>query len=53
MTHAQFEREKNYQVSLAIAKSMRKRELITEQEYKKIDTMMLEKYRPLLGALSR
>lgn len=51
MTSEQFEREKAYCITLAIAKSMMQKGLITEQEYRKIDRMMLEKYRPLLGAL--
>ncbi len=53
MTQEQFEREKAYRVTLSIAKSMLQNGLITEQEYKKIDIMMIEKYRPLLGVLCR
>jgi hypothetical protein len=53
MTQEQFEREKGYRVTLSIAKSMLQGGLITEQEYKKIDIMMIEKYRPLLGVLCR
>lgn len=44
MTTEQFKREKNYRVSLAIAKVMLSRKLITEQEYSKIDTMLITKY---------
>ncbi len=51
MTQIQFQREKNYQTLHSITKSMLQKGLITEQEYKKIDAMMLEKYRPLLGSL--
>ena len=51
MTQEQFEREKAYRITLSIAKTLLKQGLITEQEYKKIDGMMLEKYRPLLGGL--
>ena len=51
MTQEQFEREKTYRVTMSIARSMLQNGLITEQEYKKIDIMMLEKYRPLLGVL--
>ena len=53
MTPEQFDREKAYRITLSIAKTMLQRELITEQEYKKIDGMMLGKYRPLLGVLIR
>ena len=53
MTKEQFDREKAYQITLAMAKSMLLCKLLTEEEYKKIDTMMLEKYHPILGSLSR
>ena len=49
MTKEQFEREKNYQTSRAIVKSMLNNGVITEKEYKKIDTMLTKKYNPLLG----
>ncbi|WP_165574430.1 SHOCT domain-containing protein [Desulfosporosinus sp. HMP52] len=48
MTTEQFDREKSYRVMLSIAKTMLQKGLITEQDYKRIDRMMLEKYRPLL-----
>ena len=51
MTHEQFEREKNYRVSLVIAKTMLTKRLITEQDYSKIDTMLIAKYKPVLGSL--
>lgn len=51
MTYEQFEREKNYRVSLAIAKTMLAKGIINEQDYEKIDTILLDKYRPLLGCL--
>jgi hypothetical protein len=53
MTQEQFEREKTYRVTMSIARSMLQRGLINEQEYKKIDKMMLKKYRPILGVLCR
>lgn len=51
MTHKQFEREKNYGTSLAIAKIMLAKRIINEKDYQKIDTILLEKYQPLLGCL--
>ncbi len=51
MSKEQFEREKNYRVSLSIAKSMLKKGIITEQDYCKIDTMLIAKYRPIIGSL--
>ena len=52
MTPEQFNREKAYHVALSIAKSMLKSGMITEQEYKQIDFIILEKYRPVQGVLS-
>jgi hypothetical protein len=51
MTHEQFKREKNYRVSLAIAKSMLSKSIISESEFKRIDTMLISKYRPVFGGL--
>lgn len=53
MTPEQFDCEKIYRITLSLAKTMLKRGLITEQDYRKIDGMMLEKYRPLLGVVWR
>ena len=51
MTKEQFEREKNYGAGVAIARSMFSKGLITEKDYRKIDTIFRKKYRPLIGAL--
>lgn len=51
MTKEQFGREKAYQLTLAIAKSMLQRGLIKKEEYEKINKSMLEKYRPIIGSL--
>lgn len=51
MTQQQFQREKNYRVSISIAKVMLSRKLITAQEYSKIDTMLITKYNPVFGGL--
>lgn len=53
MTQEQFKREKAYHITLCIARAMFQCGLINEREYKKIDTMMLNKYRPILGSLLR
>jgi hypothetical protein len=53
MTQEQFECEKNYRISLAVAKRMRLAGIISEQDYKKIDTILLEKYQPVLGCICR
>jgi hypothetical protein len=51
MNREQFEREKNYLSAISIAKALLSRRLITAKEYGKIDTMLINKYRPLLGGL--
>jgi len=47
----QFKRERLYQTTIAIVRMMLKNSLITEDEFCQIDSMLLEKYRPLLGGL--
>ena len=51
MNQEQFKREKNYRVSLAITKTMLSRKLITDQEYSKIDKILITKYKPVFGGL--
>lgn len=51
MTNEQFDREKRYQASMNMFRTMLKNGLITEEQYAIIDTKMLKKYRPLLGTL--
>ena len=51
VTDEQFDREKRYQASMNMFRTMLKNGLITEEQYAIIDTKMLEKYRPLLGTL--
>jgi|GEM_PF-1336020 len=51
MNREQFNRERLYQASIAIARTMLKKNFITEDEYFQIETILLKKYRPLLGGL--
>jgi len=51
MSGEHFERERLYQATVAIARAMLRRDLITEDELTIIDTKMREKYRPFLGTL--
>lgn len=51
MTQQQFQREKNYRVSISIAKVMILRNLITAKEYSEIDTMLSIRYKPVFGGL--
>ncbi len=51
MTHDQFKSEKNYRISLSIAKSMLEKGLIDKREYSKIDSLLIEKYKPVIGSI--
>jgi len=51
MTQEQFERERNYRVSIAIAKAMLSDRLICEREYSKIERMLRVRYKPVFGGL--
>lgn len=51
MTKEQFEGEKNYRVSIVIAKTMLARKIINEKDYIKINTMLISKYKPVIGGL--
>lgn len=51
MSTEQFKSEKDYRVALIIAKSMLKSRIIDERDYRKINTILINKYRPLLGSL--
>lgn len=51
MTHEQFDREKRYWVALSIAKSMLRKGVIDEDDYKDIDTRLIKKYHPILEGL--
>lgn len=51
MMPEQFEREKNYGASMAVARTMLSKGLISERDYRKIDTIFRKKYRPIIGAL--
>ncbi len=46
-----FERERLYEATLALARSMLEKGLLTEEDYAIIDTKMRKKYRPLLCTL--
>ena len=51
MSKEQMRQEKLYQVTMSMVRRMLAEGLITEKEYRQIDTMFLEKYRPLFGTL--
>lgn len=51
MTPEQFEREKTYQVTISLARSMLQQGIITEREFKKVNRLMIKKYHPLIGGI--
>lgn len=51
MSKEQMRQEKLYQVTMSMVRKMLAEGLITEEEYRQIDTMFLEKYHPLFGTL--
>jgi len=51
MSEAQFQAEKQYQVALAMAKTLLEKGLLTQEEYAVIDTILLDKIKPSLGTL--
>lgn len=53
MTEKQFNSEMEYQIRRTIINKMLKEEILTEQEYEKIDTKLLEEYEPTFGSLYR
>lgn len=51
MNEAEFHAEKMYLLCLGTAKAVLKKGVISEEEFAKIDTMLLEKYKPTLSTL--
>lgn len=51
MDKEQFRAEKLYQMSLSIAESMLEKGILSKEEFTEIDTILLQKYRPILGTL--
>ena len=49
MTEEQFEREKNYQAGLAVARAMLRQEVIDEADMRHIEARLKEKFKPVLG----
>lgn len=51
MRKEEFRNEKLYQTTMQIARKTLKEGIISEEEYRRIDTIFLEKYRPVFGTL--
>lgn len=51
MDKRDFRAERLYLMSRSVVESMRKKGILSEDEFTQIDTILLEKYRPTLGTL--
>ena len=51
MNEGDFRAELRYRMSLAVARAMLEEGAITKEEYSEIDTILLQKHRPILGTL--
>ena len=43
--------EFQYQITMSLVRRLKNNGTISDNEYKQIDTIMLEKYKPILGTL--
>lgn len=51
MSDKEFKSEMNYQVTMSYVRQLKENGTISNEEYRQIDTIMLEKYRSVLGTL--
>jgi hypothetical protein len=51
MTKEQFRNEKLYQATMHLARKMVDQGILTEQEYREVDEIFLEKYKPVFGSI--
>lgn len=51
MNKHDFRNEKLYQATMSMARKMFSEGLVSEEEYRQIDTIFREKYHPVIGAL--
>ena len=51
MSKEEFRNEKLYQTTMHLASKMLDEGIISEEEYRQIDTSFLEKYKPVFGTL--
>jgi hypothetical protein len=52
MNNNQFERQKNYSISLEILLSLKENNLITDFEFKESEKLLNEKYKPIIPIVS-
>lgn len=51
MSKEEFRNEKLYQTTMHLARKMLEEGIISEEEYRQINTIFLEKYQPVFGTL--
>ena len=51
MTKVQYQREKDYLITMLIARQLVESGVITKEAYKKIDDLFIEKYNPILSVI--
>ena len=51
MSKEDFRNEKLYQTTMHFARKMLEEGIISKEEYRQIDTIFLEKYKPVFGTL--
>lgn len=51
MNKEEFRSEKLYQATMHLVRKMLEEGIISEEEYRQIDTIFLEKYKPVFGTL--
>lgn len=52
MTHEQFARERDYGAAAALAAEMAARGLVTPEEHVKMNALIAQRHRPLIGRIS-
>ena len=52
MTNNQFERQKNYSISLEILSQLKENNLITDVEFTESESLLIEKYKPIISIVS-
>ena len=51
MTHKQLQREFQYRVAMSLAKELMKNGVISDEEYRTIDSQMIKCFQPVLSGL--
>lgn len=51
MMNKEWNNEFQYQITMSLVRRLKNNGTVSDNEYTQIDTIMLEKYRPILGTL--